>query len=218
MAASEKIIHLRRLLEEKHGSAALLGSASLQTGLESLDRLGLPNGSMTEIVSDPRHPGGALLLAGLLKAAADRHRIALIDGCDAFDPATIPAGTRFLWVRCTDAAQAAKATDLVARDGNVSLTLLLLTLNPVSELRRIHANIWHRLQILTEKSGTALLAFTPSAQIGNAKVRLSVSGHFPLGAVEVSRSKLDSRLTVAVERRRVATGGGDDVLRRAVGS
>ena len=215
MAAADKIIHLRRLLEEKHGSAALLGGSSLETGLESLDQLNLPNGSLTEIVSDPRRPGGALLLAGLLKAAAGRHRIALIDGRDAFDPATIPGGTRFLWIRCADALQAAKAADLVARDGNVSLTILFLTLNPVAELRRIHANTWHRLQMLVEKAGTALFAFTPSGQIGNARVRLSISSHFSLGAVEISRSKLDPGLLVAVERRRILTGGENDVLRHA---
>ncbi len=218
MATSEKIIHLRRLLEEKHGSAAVLGSAGLETGLNALDRLDLPNGSLTEIVSDPRHPGGALLLASLIKAAETRHRISLIDAQNAFDPTTVPLGIRLLWVRCHDSLQAAKAAYLVARDGNVSLAIILLTLNPPAELRRIHANTWHRLQMLAEKSGTALLAFTPSAQIGNAKVRLSVSGHFPLGSVEVFRDELDSQLSLKMERRRISTGGGDDVLRHVVGA
>jgi hypothetical protein len=214
MAANEKIIQLRRLLEERHGAAAVAGLSRLETGLEALDRLDLPNGGVTEIVSDPRQPGGALLLSGLLQAAAGKHRLALIDGRDAFDPSTIPTGLRLLWVRCQDALQAAKAADLIARDGNISLAVLLLTLNPSGELRRIHANIWHRLQTLTEKSGAALLAFTPSPQIGNAKVRLSVAGHFPLGAVEIARAELEPRLSLVVERRRISTGGGD-VLRRA---
>lgn len=215
MAASEKIIQLRRLLEEKHGPAAVLKTTALETGLDALDQLEIPNGSLTEIVADPRQPGGALLLTGLLRAAVETHRVALIDGRDSFDPSTVALTKKPLWVRCEDAAQAAKAADLIARDGNVSLAILFLTLNPPSELRRIHANTWHRLQMLAEKSGTALFAFTPSAQIGNAKVRLSVSGHFPLGAVEVSRSTLEPQLAVAVQRRRISTGEAD--VRRAVG-
>ena len=218
MAASEKIIQLRRLLEEKHGQSGVLQASVLATGLDVLDQLELSNGSLTEIVSDPCHPGGALLLAALIKAAETRHRVALIDGRNAFDPSTVPLGIRLLWVRCENAVEAAKAADMIARDGNLSLTILLLTLNSPSELRRIHANTWHRLQMLAEKSGTALLAFTPSAQIGNAKVRLSVSGHFPLGAVEVFRDELEPRISLRMERRRISTGGGHDVLRRAVGA
>ncbi len=215
MVAADKIIQLRALLAERHGPAAVLHASRLETGLDALDRLDLPQGSLTEIVADPIASGGALLLAALLKSAAERHRVALIDGKDAFDPATIPAGTRVLWVRCSDALQAAKAADLVVRDGNVSLTILFLTLNPPSEMRRIHANTWHRLQMLAEKAGTALLAFTSSAQIGNARLRLTISGHFPLGSVEVSRARLEPQLSLAVERRRMSTGGGDDVLCRA---
>jgi hypothetical protein len=216
MVAPAKIIALRRLLEEKHGPAAIWGGGCLQTGLEVLDRLRLPEGSLTEIVCEPRRPGGALLLASLLDAATG-HRVALIDGKDAFDPATISPRARPLWVRCPDALQAARAADLVARDGNVSLTILLLTLNPARELRRLHANVWHRLQMLVEKNGTALLAFTPFAHLGAARMRLSVSGHFPLGGVEVFRPRLEPRLALAVERRRTTLethGGGDDVLRR----
>ncbi|HEY8965522.1 MAG TPA: hypothetical protein VIM58_03705 [Candidatus Methylacidiphilales bacterium] len=223
MAASEKIVQLRRLLEEKHGVRSLWDAAALRTGLDCLDRLALPQGSLVEVVADPRAPGGALLLAALLKAAAPEHRLALIDGRDAFDPAGMAPGVRLLWVRCADAVQAAKAADLVVRDGNLSLAVLLLTLNPPAELRRIHANTWHRLQMLAEKSGTSLLAFTPSAQVGNAKVRLSVSGRFPLGSVEVARARLEPNLAVAVERRRVATGGSTGesdafAVRRAVGA
>lgn len=202
MAAPEKILLLRRLLEEKHGSAALASSGSLDTGLESLDRFHLAKGSLTEVVADSRHPGGALLLAGLLAKAVPRHRVALIDGRDAFDPIGMPEGTAFLWIRCASAPQAVKAADLVVRDGNISLAIMLLTLNPASELRRIQANIWHRLQMLAEKSGTAFLVFTPSAQIGNARMRLSVSGHFPLGAIESTRNELEPRLALSVERRR----------------
>ncbi len=212
MAAADKIIQLRRLLEEKHGTATVAGGSGLMTGLEALDQLDIPQGSLTEIVADPAASGGALLLAALLKAATKQHRVALIDGTDAFDPSTVPAGTRVLWIRCGDALQAAKVADLVARDGNISLVILFLTLNSPSELRRIHANTWHRLQMLVEKSGTSLLAFTPSAQIGNARLRLNVSGHFPLGAIEISQAKLEPRLSLSVQRRRISTGA-NDVLR-----
>ena len=93
-------------------------------------------------------------------------------------------------MRCREAWEAIKAADLAVRDGNVPLVILLLTLNPAGELRRIPATAWHRLQMLAEKSAVTLLVFTPQAQIGCARLRLSVGGAFPLERLHVCRSEL----------------------------
>jgi hypothetical protein len=119
-----------------------------------------------------------------------------------------------LWVRCRTAAEAIKAADLAVRDGNVPLVLLLLTLNPASELRRIPATAWHRLQMLAEKSAVTLLIFTPQAQVGCASLRLSVSGAFPLEALQQCRRDLLPSLRVNLERRRRNLERNDDDLRR----
>ena len=87
---------------------------------------------------------------------------------------------RLLWIRSRDAWEAIKAADLAVRDGNVPLVLLLRTLNLPGELRRIPATVWDRLQMLAEKSAGTLLVFTPEAQIGCARLLLSVGGAFSL--------------------------------------
>jgi len=211
-AAAEKIIYLRQLLAEKGVSrpAAPLTDGFL-TGLAPLDEHGVPQHGVTEVVAPPSEgPGGTLLLYGLIHAMRGQ-RIALIDASDAFDPRSAVATDllRLLWVRCADTLQAAKATDMVLREGSLTACVFLLTMAPAVALRCIHANVWHRLQVLSEQSGVPLIAFTPFAQIGNAKLRLSVSGHFPLSAITRSRTQLLPDLHLAVEKRRMNHGGAD---------
>jgi hypothetical protein len=93
--------------------------------------------------------------------------------------------------------------------------LVLLTLNPAGELRRIPATAWHRLQVLAEKSGAALLIFTPQAQIGCARLRVTAGGAFPLARLHVAREELVANLHVQVQRRRLGRRD-DEELRRAV--
>jgi len=207
---SSKILELRQLLAARFGPGAIgMGQETYATGLPSLDEAGIPRGALTEIVA--QGPGGSLLLYGLLHAALGRgDRAILIDGRTGFAPKGLPQSEldRLLWVRCRDAWEAVKAADLAVRDGNVPLVLVLLTLNPPGELRRIPATAWHRLQVLAEKSGAALLVFTPRAQIGCAKLRVSAGGTFPLARLHVTRAELTAELEVQVERRR--TGRRDD--------
>jgi hypothetical protein len=109
-----------------------------------------------------------------------------------------------------------KAADLAVRDGNIPLVVLLLTLNPPAELRRIPATAWHRLQMLAEKSSVTLMVFTPQAQIGCARLRLSVSGTFPLEKLHECRRELLPTLEIQVARRRTGSGrkSEDEELRR----
>lgn len=214
---STKILELRQLLAERFGSTASLPEeAAYETGLAALDEVGVPRGALSEIVAEG--PGGSLLLYGLLHAVLGRgERAILIDGRDGFAPKGLPQAelNRLLWVRCHEAWQAVKAADLAVRDGNVLLVVMLLTLNPAGELRRIPATAWHRLQVLAEKSGVALLVFTPQAQIGCARLRITAGGAFPLARLHVARAELVAGLQVRVQRRRLGRRDDED-LRGAV--
>jgi len=218
MAALSKIIELRQLLAE-HGHAA--ASAEVYaTGLPALDEMSVPKAALTEIVSSTvAGPGGGLLLYGLLHAALRKgERVMLIDGKSSFAPQGLPQAElrRLLWMRCGEAAEALKAADLAVRDGNVPLVVLFLLLNPPQEMRRVPSTAWHRLQMLCEKSAVTLLAFTPQAQIGCARLRLSAGGAFPLENLHRCRDELLPGLRVNVERRRLGERRGDEELRRDV--
>jgi hypothetical protein len=182
--ASEKILLLRQLLADRFGGSELSEEEVYATGLPALDEVAVPRGALTEIVSShSARPGGALLFYGLLHAAIQKgERVALVDVKCAFDPKGLPQAEldRLLWMRCRNAWEAIKVADLTVRDGNIPLVILLLTLNAADELRRIPATAWHRLQMLAEKSAATLIVFTPQAQIGCARLRLLVSGAFPL--------------------------------------
>jgi hypothetical protein len=218
--SSDTVVRLRQLLADRFGSTALPSDETFVTGLAVLDETGVPRSALTEIVSSAvSRPGGSLLLYGLLHSAIKRgERIILIDGKGAFRPKGLPQAdlNRLLWMRCNEAAEAIKAADLAVRDGNLPLIILLLTLNPLRELRRIPATAWHRLQMLAEKSATTLLVFTPDSQIGCARLRLSVSGSFPLDRLHVCRDELLPSLQVQVERRRMGEGRrSSEELRRS---
>ncbi|HEY8965848.1 MAG TPA: hypothetical protein VIM58_05360 [Candidatus Methylacidiphilales bacterium] len=216
MPASAKITALRQLLSEKGFSSGIpTPESAFTTGLSAVDEHEVPQRGITEIVGSPTEgTGGTLLLYGLVHAMRDE-RVAIVDATDSFDPSSVSAADlpHLLWVRCSDSLQASKAADMVLRDGNVSLAILLLSLASPSELRRIHANVWHRLQVLSEQSAVPLLAFTPTPIVGNAKLRLNVHGQFPLRSVTRSRSALLPSMRLTVQKRRLNLGGGD--VRRA---
>jgi hypothetical protein len=220
-AMSEKILLLRQLLADRFGESAFSEEEVYSTGVPALDDAAVPRAALTEIVSSTTSgPGGALLLYGLLHAVILKgERVILVDGKRAFDPKGLPQAelNRLLWTRCREAWEAMKAADLAVRDGNIPLVVLLLTLNPPAELRRIPATAWHRLQMLAEKSSVTLMVFTPQAQIGCARLRLSVSGTFALEKLHECRRELMPALEVRVARRRMGSGrkSEDEELRRA---
>jgi hypothetical protein len=215
---ADRIIQLRQLLADRFGSVAALPSPKIYpTGLPALDEIGLPHGALTEIVSGG--PGGALLLHGLLHATLrNGERVVLIDGKDSFVPRALPQADldRLLWTRCREAWEAIKAADLAIRDGNVPLVVMLLTLNPAAELRRIPATAWHRLQVLAEKAPVTVVVFSPVAQVGCARLRLAAGGAFPLAKLHRCRAELLPALELQVERRRLGQERrcDDEELRR----
>lgn len=219
--SADKIKYLRQLLAQRAGPSQEGVVENFVTGLAALDQIGIPTAALTEIVSIPKlAAGGGLLLFALLHAVLQKgQRVALIDGKGAFAPKSLLSTDlkRLLWIRCRMASEAMKAADLAVRDGNVPLVMMLLTLNTAAELRRLPANAWHRLQMLAEKSAVTLIAFTPAAQIGCARLRLSVGGAFPLDRLHICRDELIPELKVHVERRRIMDKERrpDEELRRA---
>ena len=216
MAASSKVVDLRKLLAERFPQPSTSPALRLATGLPLIDeaiRGGFPKSAITELSSPQVSAGSALLLYTLLeKAERDRSFVALVDGRDSFDPQ--PLGNRrlrhLLWVRCTQALEAVKAADLLLRDGNFPLVVLDLVLNPSRELRKIPSSSWYRLQRLVETAPTAFLVLTRTSIISSAQLKLSLENAWTLADLE--QDHLTARLKVLVQRtqggRQAGAGAG----------
>ena len=161
----------------------------LSLGVASLDSLGvLAPGVLTEITC--RRPGGGagMLIAGVVRATAEKRRhLALIDGADSFDPQSFEGiDTRgLLWARCRRRVDhAVKSADLLLRDGNLPLVLLDLQLCAPRDIRAIPGSSWYRLRSLAEKTGALLLTLTPAPVIPAARIRLELDHTWPLDAID----------------------------------
>ena len=115
-----------------------------------------------------------MVLHEIIEAMQDASQyVALIDGKDCFEPfADHPL---LLWIRCHNAAQALKATDLILRDGNVSLSILDFKQNPDKELRKIPGPTWYRFQRITEENKTSLLIITRQPIASSAQLTISMT-------------------------------------------
>jgi hypothetical protein len=205
------IVQLRDLLGQRFPRVRMtlaekpLERPCFTSGVPQMDSLpgeGLPRGAVTELVSE--QAGGALALRRIVRTAGqNRQRLALIDGCDGFDPSTFSNEvlTGLLWVRCCDAAQALKATDLVLRDGNMPLVVLDLHRNPAIQLRKIPGTTWYRLQRIIEPTPTALLVMTPRAMVSSAEVRLCLANQFTWASWEQTEGELISRMKFVLQSR-----------------
>ena len=178
MAASSKIVDLRKLLSERFPHVQTPPQSRVATGLPALDQAsggGLPKGAITELTSPQTSAGSAGLIHHLLQTAErERYFLALIDGRDSFDPAA-PGNERLrnlLWIRCTKTLEAVKAADLLLRDGNFPVVILDLILNAPDELRKIPQSNWYRLQRLVEPAPTAFLILTRRRRLMFATIYL----------------------------------------------
>ena len=203
--AASSLVDLRKLLAERFPQSFIPRHARLATGVGALDEAGaggLPKSAITEITSASVSAGSASLIHALLdNAQRSRSFLALVDGCDSFDP-TAAGDTRlrhFLWVRCHHATEAVKATDLLLRDGNFPIVLLDLVLNAPEELRRIPQTSWYRLQRLVEATSSALLVLTRRSIISSAQLKLVLNNRWQLADLDCDFAP--ARLTLAVERR-----------------
>ncbi len=208
MTTNPKLHELRRTLLEKFPEAHAARFSQTEcftTGLPCLDRIGLPKGSLIELVAPRPSSGSMLLLTSLLQSAShNRYPLAFIDGHDSFDPQSAgqSACHELLWVRCQKAQQAIKAADLILRDGNLPFAILDLQLNALNELRRIANPVWFRLQSLTRRSSAVCLVMTSRALVGSPRLRLHLGESYQLSHLEQQPKKLLHQISLNVQRRR----------------
>jgi recA bacterial DNA recombination protein len=203
MAASGKIIDLRKLLAERFPHPPVSAATRLVTGLSFLDQAfggGLPKGAITELISPQPSAGSASLIHTLLQAAhRDHYLLALVDGRDSFNPQ--PRGNallrNLLWIRCITAPEAIKAADLLLRDGNFPLVIVDLVLNPPEDLK-IPQTTWYRLQRLVESALTACLILTRRSMVSSAQLKIVLENSWTLETFQ--KADAISRLKIRVQR------------------
>jgi hypothetical protein len=204
MAASGKILDLRKLLGERFPHAPATAPTRFVTGLSFLDQAiggGLPKSAITELISPQLSTGSASLIHALLHGAhRDKYFLALIDGRDSFDPCALNNSSlsHLLWVRCSKAFEAIKAADLLLRDGNFLLVILDLMLNPTEELRKILQTSWYRLQRLVESAPTACLVLTRQGIVSSAQLKIVLENVRTLESLEEKTAI--SRLRFRIQR------------------
>jgi hypothetical protein len=210
------IVQIRQFLAEKFpgvrlGSepAPVRDAPVWATGVSALDQIlpgGLERAALTELCAPEKSWGSALVLRQIIRHAAATHQwLALIDGVDCFDPGAFDNAMleHLLWLRCHNAAEAVKATDLVLRDGNLPIIVLDLALNPARELRKIPSSTWYRFQRLVEEGAAAFLAITPTPMASSAKHRIFLRGEMPADAFHLTETQLlDSLLIEPAESQR----------------
>jgi hypothetical protein len=153
-----------------------------------------------------------LLIHALLTTARDADQfIALIDGCDSFDPQSAATNclAHLLWVRCRKTFEAIKAADLLLRDGNFPVVIVDLVLNAPDELRKIPQTSWYRLQRLVEATPTACLVISRQSMVSSAQLKLVLENQWTLADLE--NENAIARLVFRIQR---SHAGG----RRAVGA
>lgn len=213
-ASPEKLASLRHLLAERFAFTTRPSGRVLPTGIPALDQVrgGLTLGAITEIVAHHPSSGSHLILAQLLALTRIRClRVALIDPAACFDPESLPEDdlVHLLWVRGQTPTHALQATDLLVRDANLGLVCLDLRYARVSDLRRIPASQWYRLQRAAEPADLALLILTPLTCVPSAEARFSLDHRPSLAELDEERPALALRCQATLHRQRrgMATAG-----------
>ena len=202
MAASDKVVDLRKLLADRFPHAAAPAGTRLSTGLSSLDQTiggGFPKSAITELICPQVSAGSASLIHALLQAAQHgRYFLALIDGRDSFDPSASDDTClrHLLWVRCHKTFEAIKAADLLLRDGNFPLVIVDLVLNAPEELRKIPQTSWYRLQRLVEAAPTACLILSRQSRVSSAQLKIVLDNSWTLETLETDDAISRSRFRV----------------------
>jgi len=204
VAASAKIIDLRKLLAERFPHLPATPATRLATGLPFLDQAiggGLPRGAITEVISPRKSAGSASFIHALINVAyRNNYFMALIDCRDSFDPCGLNNASlrHLLWVRCLKGSEGIKAADLLLRDANFPLVIIDLMLNSPAELHKIPQTNWYRLQRLVEVLPTACLVVTGYEMVGSAQLKLVLENSWDIQTFE-SEDAL-SRLQIVLKR------------------
>ena len=189
----------------------------VSTGIPSLDAVvgGLPRGAMTEICGPPCSGRTSVLLSALAARTAEGETCALIDARDSFDPALASAAgvalQQLLWVRCQNADQALRATDLLIQAGGFGMVAVDLSDIAPKIVRYVPLNAWFRFRRAVEDTPTILMVMEQEA---NAKTCASLVLRLEARPGEWSEAGLLSREKKTTQRR----GVHGDAQRRDAGS
>ena len=144
---------------------------------------------------------GAIVLHEIIEAMQDLSRhVALIDSKDCFEPAA--DHPLLLWIRCNNVPQALKATDLILRDGNLSLVILDLKESQEKELRKIPGSAWYRFQRITEENRNALLTITRHPIVTSAQITISTIRRLCIDDLSTRRTDLVKSISLEIARLR----------------
>ena len=149
----------------------------VSTGIPSLDAVvgGLPRGAMTEICGPPCSGRTSVLWSALAARTSEGEMCALIDARDSFDPALASATgvalEQLLWVRCQNADQALRATDLLIQAGGFGMVAVDLSDIAPKIVRYVPLNAWFRFRRAVEDTSTILMVLEQEA---NAKTCASL--------------------------------------------
>jgi hypothetical protein len=205
MPVSPKILELRNILAERYPPQTGTHSLFIPTGWRALDSLlggGLPKGAITQLLIPNISSGGAIVVHEIIEAMHDISQyVALIDCKDCFEPtADHPL---LLWIRCHNVRQALKATDLILRDGNLSLVILDFKENPDKELRKIPGSAWYRFQRIIEENKNTLLAITRHPIVNSAQNTISTMHRLCIEDLSAQRTTLLKFISLEIIRSRI---------------
>ena len=174
--ASALRLQVESVLASRHASPFLYRDRQIvetvPAGIPPIDDLtgGLPRGSLTEICGPPCSGKTSFLISTLASRTAASEVCALVDARDAFDPRSAETvGVRLdqlVWVRCRNADQALRATDLLIQGGGFGLIALDLSDTPPRAVRSVPLPVWFRFRRAVEYTPTILLLLD---QESNAK-------------------------------------------------
>lgn len=208
-SGSDKVVALRRLLDERFPPTRRRDARFIPTGAPSIDRAlggGLLTGTLTEFVSAVPSCGSQIGVGSLLSSTRlGRQRVALIDAANAFDLEVFDddALAHLVWIRCSSLSECWRAADLVARDPNYAVVVVDVRGHAERTLLRTRDSIWMRLQCATEQAETALLVQTTTALVPNAARRLVFSTPLAENALTTLRADLIASVSVESHRQRI---------------
>jgi hypothetical protein len=93
-----------------------------------------------------------------------------------------------------------KATDLILRDGNLSLVILDFKENPDKELRKIPGSAWYRFQRIIEENRNALLTITRHPIVNSAKITISTVHRLCMDDLSAHRTDLINFISLKIIR------------------
>ncbi len=208
MPTSPTVASLRSLLATRFPAQVRSPVGVLPTRIDALDAAlggGLATGRFTEIVSSVPGTGGQTIVAQLLKATRKaRQRLALVDGADAFAPASVPPDhlRHLVWVRSRCVADVMACADILLRDGNYAVVALDTRGLSERALLKTPATAWHRLRHAAEAGSIAVVVLSTTGIVPAVPWRLVLHDPLPREARRSRRDELADGLHVEVERGR----------------